>query len=315
MKNNLKRTSIVLGLILATGIIFLSGMARPQVELSYSQAELVPAALSHEQYPPSRAEQVVRALVAAYPRRVLRAEFRNGDWAVLLRDTWFYYAEGRMLPEELRHRASEYSPIAFYNYPSELPPWTPPSPEQINRFRDINNERAARRARAPYFFDALYRASNRSQAYDRVKTLRFLGHPVLIHYAILEDLSLVEELILTAARTDPEVRAWINNIGSVVGWNWRNVAGSQSRSFHAYGVAVDILPRSPGGRAIYWLWAGPEWWNIPHERRYHPPDVVIRAFESYGFVWGGKWLFFDTMHFEYRPEVIILNGMELSSLR
>jgi hypothetical protein len=23
-------------------------------------------------------------------------------------------------------------------------------------------------------------------------------------------------------------------------------------------------------------------------------------------VWGGKWLFFDTMHFEYRPEIFNL---------
>ena len=310
MNDKLKRLSIALGLILAAGLIFALGMVQPNLEPLSEQHEY-----AEEPMPPSRAEQVARALVEAYPRRVLRAEFRNGDWAVLVRDTWFYYAEGRLLPEGLRDRVHEYSPIAFYNYPSELPPWTPPTPEQIARFRDINNERAARRPRAPHFFNALYRAHTRNEAYDRVKTIRFLGHPVLVHYAILEDLSLVEELIQTAARTDPEVRAWINNIGSVVGWNWRNVVGSQSKSFHSYGVAVDILPRSAGGRAIYWLWAGSYWWNIPHERRYHPPDVVIRAFESYGFVWGGKWLFFDTMHFEYRPEVIILNGMELSTLR
>ena len=32
----------------------------------------------------------------------------------------------------------------------------------------------------------------------------------------------------------------------------------------------------------------------------------IRAFEAHGFVWGGKWLFFDTIHFEYRPELLTL---------
>jgi hypothetical protein len=36
------------------------------------------------------------------------------------------------------------------------------------------------------------------------------------------------------------------------------------------------------------------------------PDAVVAAFERHGFVWGGKWLFFDTMHFEYRPEILIL---------
>ncbi len=36
-----------------------------------------------------------------------------------------------------------------------------------------------------------------------------------------------------------------------------------------------------------------------------PPTVLV--FERQGFVWGGKWFFFDTMHFEYRPELLLLN--------
>ena len=37
-----------------------------------------------------------------------------------------------------------------------------------------------------------------------------------------------------------------------------------------------------------------------------PPLAFVKAFEREGFVWGGKWLFFDTMHFEYRPEILML---------
>jgi hypothetical protein len=40
------------------------------------------------------------------------------------------------------------------------------------------------------------------------------------------------------------------------------------------------------------------------------PSAVITAFEHQGFVWGGKWLFFDMMHFEYRPEIFILSRAE-----
>jgi hypothetical protein len=36
---------------------------------------------------------------------------------------------------------------------------------------------------------------------------------------------------------------------------------------------------------------------------------AIKAFESFGFIWGGKWFRFDTMHFEYRPEIPILSGL------
>ncbi|WP_265937085.1 M15 family metallopeptidase [Aliarcobacter butzleri] len=28
-------------------------------------------------------------------------------------------------------------------------------------------------------------------------------------------------------------------------------------------------------------------------------------FEKYGFIWGGRWYHFDTMHFEYRPELLV----------
>ena len=66
-------------------------------------------------------------------------------------------------------------------------------------------------------------------------------------------------------------------------------------------------------KATYWQWTA-EWWNVPYEKRYHPPDAVIKAFESHGFIWGGKWTLFDTMHFEYHPEIFILSGLELAGL-
>ncbi len=35
-------------------------------------------------------------------------------------------------------------------------------------------------------------------------------------------------------------------------------------------------------------------------------DQAAKAFERHGFIWGAKWYHFDTMHFEYRPEIIAL---------
>jgi len=37
------------------------------------------------------------------------------------------------------------------------------------------------------------------------------------------------------------------------------------------------------------------------------PVAVVRVFEAHGFVWGGKWRFFDTIHFEYRPELLLFS--------
>ncbi|MDR1277652.1 MAG: M15 family metallopeptidase [Treponema sp.] len=273
---------------------------------------------------PRRAEEVMKALAAAYPERIDRVEYRDGDWAVSLRaggpggtdsqkTAWYYYAGGRLLPEELRSRAQEFDPQPFYQYPAELAPWQPPGPEQTERFRgQAERRRLHPPKRSQHFYDALWRSRSRDESWERVKSLRFLGRPVMVHYMILEELAQVEERILWEAKTSPQVRAWINSLDTLDGWNWRSIADTQSRSFHAYGAALDLLPKSLGGRETYWLWAArrsPEWWAIPYERRLHPPEAVIRAFEAYGFLWGGKWLFFDTMHFEYRPEILMLNKL------
>jgi len=313
--HSMKRRLIILALFLAGGIVFAIGMIKPHTKAESFQADAI------EEPQPDRAEQVMKALAAAYPLRIEKADFQNGDWAVMLDDTWYYYAEGRLLPEELLSSVSEYSPVFFYNYQRELPPWTEPAAEQTGRFRDRgrnnNNGNTPRLRRSSSFQEGLWQASNRDESSQRVEPVNFLSHSVTVHSDIVEILSRVEERIMAAAKTDPHVQSWIANIGEMHGWNWRNVAGSLSRSNHSYGIAIDILPQSLGGKETYWQWAsqrGKEWWNIPYEDRYHPPDAVIKTFEAYGFIWGGKWMFFDTMHFEYRPEVFILSGIELEKL-
>ena len=34
------------------------------------------------------------------------------------------------------------------------------------------------------------------------------------------------------------------------------------------------------------------------------PRTVLKVLEQEGFVWGGRWFHYDTMHFEYRPELL-----------
>jgi len=264
---------------------------------------------------PARAEQVVKALLEAYPRQISTAEFRDGDWALLMRDKWYYYAEGRLLPNEQRENSANYRPVQFYRYPAELPPWVERGPEETERLSNLRRRNSQSAMRRASFFEDLWEARTREESYANLKTANFLGKSTRVHYYIVDILALVEARILAAAKTEPQVQTWLNTI-TTEGWSWRNVAESQSRSFHSYGVAVDLLPRSLAGKQTYWLWSADwkdDWWNISYNERYHPPDSVIRAFENYGFVWGGKWFLFDTMHFEYRPEVMILNGLPLET--
>jgi hypothetical protein len=261
-----------------------------------------------------RAEMIVRAFANAYPDRIEKAEFLGGEWTILVYGERFYYSGGRFLPVFLKDKSSEYSPQPFYNYQKELPPWVQLSAEESERMKEQEALRRTRQLkRSPHLYDALWRAHNKDEAWEHIKQIRFLGLPVQVHYSILIELSLVEETILRAAKTNPAVRQWIGNLSNVEGWEWRNIASSQNRSFHAYGAAVDLLPKSYGGLETYWLWTSrtyPEWWNVPYSKRFHPPQEVINAFESFGFVWGGKWRYFDTMHFEYRPEILELSGLK-----
>ena len=256
----------------------------------------------------------MKALSQAYPDIIGPAQYINGDWAVAVRGVLYFYADAKLLPAQLLSQADQYASQPFYNYLEQMPEWKEPSAEESERMKNA----AIRRTTVPLkrsslFWDSVYRASSRDEAYERIKTLRFLGHNVMVHYSILEELALVEERILEAAKTDSQVQSWINGISTVSAWNWRNIAQTETRSYHAYAAAIDILPRQSGGLQTYWLWTSEtnrEWWTVPYEKRLHPPDAVIKAFESYGFIWGGKWSFYDTMHFEYRPELFILSGIK-----
>jgi hypothetical protein len=45
--------------------------------------------------------------------------------------------------------------------------------------------------------------------------------------------------------------------------------------------------------------------NSPaHPWRNRMPKHIVDAFERHGFIWGGRWYHYDTMHFEYRPELL-----------
>ncbi|MCL2808570.1 MAG: M15 family metallopeptidase [Treponema sp.] len=287
---------------------FLTCGSKQPVSLSYT--EDFPIIEVHE---PTRAEQVIKALQKAYPDQIDAVEYRNDDWAVLLRGTWYYFANGRLLPEEKISNSENYRALQFYHYPAQLPPWTARTPEETERFRNMTaNRRQNTLKRSSYFLDSLWQAATRLETERRLVRITFLGRRLRVHQGIQEKLELVETRILAIAKMENEVQAWVDGIGTVEGWHWRNIADVDTRSYHSYGLAIDLLPRAIRGRQTYWLWTSQyreDWWNVSYNERYHPPQSVINAFETYGFIWGGKWLLFDTMHFEYRPEILAFNDL------
>jgi hypothetical protein len=89
-------------------------------------------------------------------------------------------------------------------------------------------------------------------------------------------------------------------IPSAGGFLCRAIAGTTQRSGHAFGIAIDIATR----HSHYWRWARGGANGTPTYRNDIPLEIV-RIFEKHGFIWGGRWYHYDTMHFEYRPELLI----------
>jgi hypothetical protein len=267
-----------------------------------------------------QAEEAVKLFAAAYTGRLGPAIFQDGDWTLEMDGARWYYARGRFLPQEELERAEDFRPQFLYRYSPE----PPAGPGEANPWQDEADRIISRRPPASYsayrqglnpgairspFFAALWQARDRAEAYAHQKWIVFLGRRVQIHQDIEAPLGRVETRIQELAANDPEIRGWITNLQSITGWNWRNVAGSTNLSFHAFGAAVDLLMKTQAGMETYWQWTaakGIDWRSVPAERRQNPPVAAIRAFEDQGFIWGGRWSRYDTMHFEYHPELLIL---------
>lgn len=83
-------------------------------------------------------------------------------------------------------------------------------------------------------------------------------------------------------------------------FNWRIISRTTRLSMHSFGIAIDINTKFTD----YWQWdkaqeGSP---NIRYKNRI--PYEIAEVFERNGFIWGGKWYHYDTMHFEYRPELL-----------
>jgi hypothetical protein len=256
-------------------------------------------------------ELEMRALAVAYPDRVAELALRQEEYAVRIDSTWYVWAQGRLLPQELQALWREYSSYRFYTYsPGSLPPL--PSLDEATRTRlrqRLAQPAAASPPRHPGFLAAVTGAGTRTETEARLETVRLMGFDIRVHERIAAPLAAVEEQLTRLAADDPEVKSFIAGLAGLSGYNWRDIAGTRSRSYHSYGLAFDLEPASFGGRHTYWRWALPgneDWYAIPYGERWLVPRAVVSALEAQGFVWGGKWLFFDTMHFEYRPEILLL---------
>lgn len=167
-------------------------------------------------------------------------------------------------------------------YPSGRPSAPPAGDFDPGRFRNAA------------FFDKMYGDCSKGGVEGRLVKVAWLPKAGGGSVRITPINGVAEKLRAISSELDalpPEIRRFA--YPSAGTFNCRTVADTGNRSAHAWGVAIDINT----DKSDYWLWSKGAYRNrIPWE--------IVEIFERHGFIWGGKWNHFDTMHFEYRPELL-----------
>ncbi len=174
------------------------------------------------------------------------------------------------------------------SYPKGAPIMAPHNDFDPGRFR---NEA---------FFNALYGDCRKGDVAKQLVPVVWLpkhwGHTVMATRAngVADHLRAASADI--DALPDKIARAAFPTAGTYV---CRPVKDTGRLSMHAYGAAIDLNLKFSN----YWLWGAG---NIPY--RNAMPRQIVDIFERHGFIWGGRWYHYDTMHFEYRPELLAAAG-------
>ncbi len=237
---------------------------------------------------------------------------KENDWCLKIRNTNFYWAHGRLVQKKNIRYWKSWNPFISYYY--ETSPADPKyyTKELIKKLKPKNIVAERRNSEFPnYSFNkVVYQGSSKKQIIKQLREISFLNQRIWIHKRLVKAVKNVERKIYIASRKDRATRYFLRTLGHCWGFNWRVISDSGKLSNHSWGTAIDIVPVKYQQKKIYWYWEAnknDKWMLIPPEKRWAPPKRVIEAFKSEGFIWGGNWHVWDTMHFEYRPELLYIS--------
>jgi hypothetical protein len=147
------------------------------------------------------------------------------------------------------------------------------------------------RIRCEPFFKKMYGNSS-SEVQRNLLSVRWADGTTVDFTAVNGASERLKEVAADLQQLGPEFQKYLKNIGGT--FNWRNIAGTNRLSNHSFGSAIDINTKFSN----YWKWQG----DMTYRNQI--PIEIVEIFEKHGFIWGGKWYHYDTMHFEYRPELL-----------
>ncbi len=232
-------------------------------------------------FPALAQDPTLDALVRAYPDFLASHDGRVLIWKDGTRMSVSDGRSDKSFEEKLRNPSIlDQLSIPYIKGPLATPPGPQDDP---GRFRNIA------------FFDKMYGDCSKGQVQKKLTKVAWLLKagggfvPITTVNSIPDKLRAVSEEL---DRLPPEINKYA--VPSAGTFNCRAVKDTGNRSAHAWGAAIDINTKF----ADYWLWAK----NGGYRNRI--PFDIVDIFERHGFIWGGKWRHFDTMHFEYRPELL-----------
>jgi hypothetical protein len=232
-----------------------------------------------------RVRSALDSLVAAYPNalaghdgKVLR--WRDGT-VMPVSDG----SESKTFPELLRHASiTDQFRIPYPRGPLERPPAVDADP---GRFRNTA------------FFTKMYGDCQMGQVTPRLVSLTWLPNTWSKSIRITSVNGVDAQLRAVSAEIDALPEDIKHAAYPIAGtYNCRAVADTGQPSPHGYGIAIDLNTAF----SDYWYWRAHDG-AVPYRNRM--PQEIVAIFEKHGFIWGGKWYHFDTMHFEFRPELLV----------
>ena len=155
------------------------------------------------------------------------------------------------------------------------------------------------RIRYEPFFKKMY-GNTKTEVEKNLLTIYWLPSTINKKLRITKINGIAEKLQAISDELDTltHLHKYINNPGGT--YYWRKISGTNRLSTHSFGIAFDINVN----HSNYWKWDSKK--NDVLEYRNKIPIEIVLIFEKHGFIWGGKWYHYDTMHFEYRPELCLL---------
>lgn len=275
----------------------------------------------------------LNALVEAYPEiKELAFDSDVNDWFIVFQSDEpnenpvkeFFWANGRILEKDKLSHKDEYTAFFRYYYKKELFELKEKDFETFesllaNEEKEIANKKNSKTNL--FLLEAIYGEISESSIKKKLEEIYVFAHPIYLHKRVAPSFKACLSKI-KAIKKSGKLKGFFSNYLISYGFNWRKIENKNVLSNHAIGIAVDIMARNYGKLKSYWYWASFDetpWYKLEPSKRWKAPNKIIEAFEENGFIWGGYWMFWDTMHFEYKPELIYIqkftyeNNQELYS--